>query len=94
MLFPAKNDSLLENILPVIEHPVKNKETVKIQGYFWKYGWAYLTFNDSSMIDAKGNENNRVYVIKEEYAFYRTFIFINPIVKLDKQLKYGKSGSI
>lgn len=29
MLFPAKNDSLLENILPVIEHPVKNKETVK-----------------------------------------------------------------
>jgi len=46
------------------------------------------------MIDAKGNENNRVYVIKEEYAFYRTFIFINPIVKLDKQLKYGKSGSI
>jgi len=29
MLFPANNDSLLENILPVIEHPVKNNETVK-----------------------------------------------------------------
>jgi len=33
MLFPPKNDSLLVNILPVIEHSVKNKENVKFPGH-------------------------------------------------------------
>jgi hypothetical protein len=29
ILFTIKNDNFLLNILPVIEHPVKNKENVK-----------------------------------------------------------------
>jgi hypothetical protein len=32
MLFPPKNDSLIVNILPVIERSVKNKENVKFPG--------------------------------------------------------------
>ncbi len=43
MLFLPQNDSLLKNILPVIEHSVKNKENVKFPGHCWKYGRAYLT---------------------------------------------------
>jgi hypothetical protein len=32
MLFPPKNDSLIVNILPVIEHSVNNKKNVKFPG--------------------------------------------------------------
>jgi hypothetical protein len=33
MIFLVKNNSLHENILPVIEHSVKNKENVKFPGH-------------------------------------------------------------
>ena len=51
MISIPKNDSLLENILPVIEHSVKNKENMKFPGHFWKYGRAYLPLDISSFID-------------------------------------------
>ena len=35
MLFLPQNDTLIVNILPVIEHSVKNKEKVKFPGHFW-----------------------------------------------------------
>jgi len=34
IFFLPKNDSLLENILPVIEHSVKNEENVRFPGHF------------------------------------------------------------
>jgi len=49
--FPTKNDSFLTNRLPVIEHPVKNKENVKFLEYCWKYGQTYLASGNSSFID-------------------------------------------
>jgi len=43
MLFLPKNDSFLTNMLPAIEHAVKNKENVKFPGHCLKYGRAYLS---------------------------------------------------
>jgi len=43
MLFLPKKDSLIVNILSVIEHSVKNIENVKFPRHCWKYGRALLT---------------------------------------------------